>query len=228
MKIKKAVLKFKLADQLPLSYGYKLRGFFAKRFENILFHNHHQDGGYRYAYPLIQYKIYQGQPTVIGLAKGAELLSQNFLEIDKLTLGQRLYVDPEKELQVIAEKLKVLSKIDQLKYRYRFFSPWLALNQENYRFYSAEIQDSCLAQQQQFLAKILIGNILSFAKGVDWWVEEEIKVVSQLEEVEVNFKGQLMIGFIGYFQTNIFLPEYIGLGKSSARGFGTIIEAKKD
>jgi CRISPR/Cas system CSM-associated protein Csm3 (group 7 of RAMP superfamily) len=31
-----------------------------------------------------------------------------------------------------------------------------------------------------------------------------------------------MIGFKGYFYSNIYLPEFIGLGKSTSRGFGTI------
>ena len=31
-----------------------------------------------------------------------------------------------------------------------------------------------------------------------------------------------MIGFFGTFQVNFNLPDYIGLGKSISRGFGTI------
>ena len=63
MKIKKISLEYDLEDNLPLSYGYKLRGFFANRFDHVLFHHHKDDGGFRYGYPLIQYKIMNGQPS---------------------------------------------------------------------------------------------------------------------------------------------------------------------
>lgn len=39
--------------------------------EEILFHNHIEDG-YRYSYPLIQYKIIQGHAAIICLEKGIE------------------------------------------------------------------------------------------------------------------------------------------------------------
>ena len=74
----------------------------------------------------------------------------------------------------------------------------------------------------KFLKRLIIGNILSFAKGIDWWIEEEIVIEAKLEEISVKFKNEAMIGFKGYFYSNIYLPEFIGLGKSTSRGFGTI------
>jgi len=35
-----------------------------------------------------------------------------------------------------------------------------------------------------------------------------------------------MIGFLGKFQVNFNIPDYLGLGKSVSRGFGTIINRK--
>jgi hypothetical protein len=74
------------------------------------------------------------------------------------------------------------------------------------------------------LKRILIGNILTFAKGVDWWIEDEIIVVPQLKAIDIQFKNQKMLGFVGEFYSNVCLPDYIGLGKSTARGFGMVAE----
>ncbi|KXS40411.1 MAG: hypothetical protein AWU54_1985 [Candidatus Frackibacter sp. T328-2] len=222
--IKKAILKFNIEDDLSLRYGHKLRGFFANNFADILFHNHKEDGGYRYAYPLIQYKIIGGQPTVIGLAKGAELIINNFLDIDRLTLGGKEYIQPEGKLEVIDAELEVVTDIAMPKFKYELQSPWLGLNQRNYKRYLREIKGADAKEARNFFKKILIGNILTFAKEVDWWIEEEIKVVPNLEAVDVKFKNQDMVGFVGEFYSNVSLPEYIGLGKSTARGFGTVFK----
>ncbi len=218
-KIRHAILNYNLKDELPLSYGRKLRGFFANNFEHILFHHHKHDGNYRYAYPLIQYKIIAGQPLVIGLNRGAELLVENFLDIDHLRLGNDEYCEPDSRLEVTKKQVKTT---DTMNYKYQFLTPWLGLNQKNYRRYVSQIQNKGYDERQKFLQQILIGNILAFAKGIDWWVEREIKVKCSLEEERVKFKDQSMIGFRGELATNIWLPNYIGLGKSTARGFGAL------
>ena len=45
-KIEQAILSYNLTDQLPISYGKKLRGFFANRFNEVLFHNHQNNSNY--------------------------------------------------------------------------------------------------------------------------------------------------------------------------------------
>ncbi|WP_408956096.1 CRISPR-associated endonuclease Cas6 [Natroniella sp. ANB-PHB2] len=222
--IKQAILKFSLEEELSLNYGHKLRGFFANQFEDILFHHHKEDGGYRYAYPLIQYKIISGKPTVIGLEEGAELIIENFLDIDRLLLGDKEFINPEGRLEVRDEELEVITDLEMLKFKYSFYSPWLGLNQKNYKRYSREIKKASPDKQRDFFKRILIGNILAFAKGVNWYVEENIKLIPDLEAIEVKFKNQRMIGFVGDFYSNASLPEYIGLGNSTARGFGTLLK----
>ncbi len=222
--IKKAVLELNLEEDLSLRYGHKLRGFFANKFEHVLFHHHKENGDYRYAYPLIQYKIVDGNPMVIGLGEGAELVSNNFLEIDKLVLGGDEYVNLEKRLKVSDEVLEVVTDLDMPKFKYKFYSPWMGLNQNNHKKYLNEIKDTNENKQRNFFKRILIGNILTFAKGVDWWIEDKIKVVAKLEDINIKFKNRDMIGFVGEFYSNVSLPEYVGLGKSTARGFGTIVK----
>ena len=48
-----------------------------------------------------------------------------------------------------------------------------------------------------------------------------------LTSIKTTVNGNGMIGFIGKFSINLELPEYIGLGKSVWRGFGTTISTSE-
>jgi len=104
---------------------------------------------------------------------------------------------------------------------YRFLTPWLALNEENYTRYKPLVP----AKQKNLLRRILVGNVLSMSKGLGYVVTQEIKV-SKLDiypvKTPVRLKGVEMTGFNGTFSVNFEMPDYIGLGKSVSRGFGTI------
>ncbi len=75
-------------------------------------------------------------------------------------------------------------------------------------------------EKRRFLERILIGNILSFAKGVGWHIDREIEVsihsVPKLHKL--SFKKYQMMGFDTDFVSNIIIPNNIGLGKSVSRG----------
>ena len=214
MNLKIVELKYELQDEIPKNYGSKLRGYFANRFENVLFHNHDKNGNFRYAYPLIQYKIINSKPILIGINKGSELIVNNFLDINEIDLGGNIYSNPSAKLKVNNQEVKV----DKNKYTYEFTSPWMALNQKNHKRYLKT------DNKEEFLKKKLIGNLLSFAKGIDWWVEKDIRVYKMnLRETKVNYKNRKMIAFKGKFHTNMKLPNNIGLGKSVSKGFGNII-----
>lgn len=216
MKIQKAELEYKINERLPLSYGRKLRGFFANKFENVLFHNHKKNNDFRYKYPLIQYKIISGDPVVIGLNEGAILIVNNFLDIDCLTLDDKVYKKPEGIINMKNNELKVTAET----FKYKFITPWRGLNDKNFKKYKKLKNND--QGKNEFLSRILTGNILSFAKGIDWWIDQEIKVETRLEEVPIYYKENKMPGFKGEFTANIKLPDLIGLGKSPSRGFGTI------
>jgi hypothetical protein len=63
---------------------------------------------------------------------------------------------------------------------------------------------------------------MAMAKTFHYFVSSKITVNTQLKEITIKFKGKEIIGFLGNFQVNFYLPDYIGLGKSVSRGFGTI------
>lgn len=98
---------------------------------------------------------------------------------------------------------------------------WLPLNQENYQEYK---KLESLAEQCEFLERVLTGNILSFATGLDIHFEKDVKVrITALEDARIySYKGVKMQGFDVQFKCNVSLPDYIGLGKSVSVGFGMV------
>ncbi len=201
--------------------GHKLRGYFSRQFGEVsdLWHNHRADGRPIYRYPLVQYKVIGGKPTVTGLGEGAQLLIQHFLKVERLDLGGL-------ELPVHSKQVKsgeVELGVKGALHRYRFANPWFALNQENFRRYKALPE----RERKGMLQRLLTGHILAFFKGVGYWEEERVMVeLLELQAVQAKFKEQPMVMFKGGFVTNARLPEYIGLGKSVARGFGAVKRAK--
>lgn len=226
LEVKIVELNYDIEDKLSLRYGHKLRGYFANRFKEILFHNHFDDGSLRYGYPLIQYKIINNKPVVLGINKGADLIVEHFLSIDKLELGKKIYVSPTAKLTVNKEDVSIENDFDRPPYKYDFIAPWLGLNQKNFGLYIEKYVDNNQKERSDFFAGILAGNVLSFAKGINWRVKKEIKVTPSLSDITVRFKGEEMVGFKGHFFSNVYLPEHIGLGKSTSRGFGMIRREK--
>lgn len=197
--------------------GHKLRGYFSQLFgaESDLWHNHRADGKPIYRYPLIQYKVVQQQPMLTGLGEGAQLLTQHFLDVKELHIdGLRI---PLRSKQIKSHKVDI--GVNGQLYTYRFANPWFALNQANFQRYKKAAPD----EQQQLLQRLLTGHILAFYKGIGHWEKHNIATTfTELQPLTAQFKNQPMLMFKGQFVTNARLPEYIGLGKSVARGFGTI------
>ncbi len=197
--------------------AHKLRGYFGTLFQEYspLLHNHIGSGEFLYRYPLVQYKVLDGIPTLIGLNEGADLLVELFLKIKSLELEGRSYPILEKNIQ---SKIIAVGLSDDL-YSYRFETLWMALNQKNFSAFVCEKED----QRLQHLKAVLIGNILSFFKAMDYRAQGTIMAKLNVKaHKETQFKNNAMIAFEADFVTNSQLPDKIGLGKQTARGFGTI------
>ena len=197
--------------------GHKLRGYFAQKFgeESDLFHNHEKDGRAIYRYPRIQFKVVSGSPVVVGIGDGAQMLVQRFLDIKELDIEGRQYALHHKHLQSGEVEVGVREAL----YEYRFATPWMALNQENYKRWL----DMDERSRQDKLQRILIGNILSFFKAVGHRESQQVMLHLYMDALPTSFKNQRMTAFRGKFVTNVLLPDYIGLGKSVSRGYGTIV-----
>lgn len=184
---------------------------------NILFHNHQEDGGFRYSYPLIQYKRINGRAAIVCLGEGTEVIGEFFAtQKRQFSFGGR---EVEMEIEnIIPQRIIVQVWDSSFKYHLR---KWLPLNSENYKKY---ISIEGLSEKALFMENILIANILSFAKGVNIHLDKtiECKILSLSEPVEVTIKNIKIMSFDVEFNSNFSLPDYIGLGKNSSINFGTV------
>lgn len=193
----------------------KFRGFFADLDEgDANLHNHRPTGELVYQYPRVQYKVIHGHPTVVAAEEGIRSIHPHLMEQTSLKIGKTTYTDVALDIRLSEALVGDSRRVRQ----YCFQTPWLALNQDNYGKYRGMDSEA----QEILLNRILIGNVLSMCKGFGVTVEQPLQAYHQLKETPVLYKGQKMTGFIGTFRMNCCIPDGFGLGKGTARGFGTV------
>ena len=93
------------------------RGAILKMFPNqVLFHNH-IDKGFRYAYPLIQYKQIHNHAYIVGIDKGAEALAElpELCPI-KCILKERTVVLEVKSVQTKFHRLQIYAPAVKIQF----------------------------------------------------------------------------------------------------------------
>ena len=194
----------------------KIRGYIGNRYiENNLLHNH-DDNKFIYRYPLVQYKVIDNIPTIIGINEAANIVAKIGLFEDELIIRDVSYDINKKEIN--KENFEFGCTDDYIEYE--FVTPWIAINQKN----RAEYQYGNEIKKEEILKKVLIGNIISMSKGLGYTVSKQLICWINVEEKRVKLKGITHVGFVGKFKVNFKIPDYLGLGKSVSRGFGTIRE----
>lgn len=188
---------------------------------DVLFHNHKDEEGFRYSYPLIQYKRIGGKATIVCIGMGTECIGQ-FLAIQQTeaVLGDR-------RIQLDLESVRpqnVLMQTWQSTFDYRL-QHWLPLNSENYRLYQ---ETDSLTERIKILERILKGNLLSMCKGLGIYLEEEltVSITRQSDPRLVRVKGIRMMSFDVDFRSNLSLPNGVGVGKNVSLGYGTVFRNK--
>jgi len=200
----------------------KVRGYFATNFsDNPLLHNHLPNGKFSYKFPKIQYRLFDGNPALIAMEEGIDVLKEVFFLTDEMVIGNRKYTLNEKE--IISCNVEI-GQQNEFTY-YQFLSPYMALNQENYLKYQAADK----YDKVTLLKDILKNNLKTISKGFSYEIPEfeKIAVQANLKPKLINFKNVKMLCFTGDFKTNFLIPDYWGLGKQTARGFGVVKQIKE-
>lgn len=190
--------------------------------KDILFHNHNlQDKGFRYSYPLIQYKRINKKAAIFCLKDGTESIGKFFLDSDMiLNLNGEVYKFEVESVKAYNHLIQVWNS----NFRYTI-RKWLALNQENYELYN---KLESVAEKSAFLENILKANILSLAKGLDIFFEKQVECkITRLSEPRITrYKNVKMTMFDAEFLTNVSIPDYAGLGKGVSVGYGMAVRKK--
>lgn len=186
-----------------------------------LFHNHIEDK-FRYRYPLIQYKRINGKAAIVCVGEGTEDIGNFFanqnLEMEISGRKEHFEID-----SITANRWLLQLWESDFTYTLR---KWLPFNTSNYAAYR---QLEGITERAELIEHILTGNMLSMCTGLNTHLESHIscKLLQIKEQKVYDFKGIKMLGLDISFKTNLFMPDYIGLGKGASLGFGMIEQIEK-
>lgn len=188
---------------------------------DILFHNHVGDK-FRYSYPLVQYKRIQGKAAIVCLGDGCvavgHLLTQSNVPLEINGRQESLEIESTNAETILVQEWNCMFNYSIRKY--------LPLNKENYQLYT---NADGLVEKYSILEKCLVGNILSFGKGLGIHFEKGInlKITDLMDTRLYRYKNVELMGFDLSFKCNVSLPSYIGLGKNVSIGYGTVVKINK-
>ena len=184
--------------------------------KNVLFHNH-LENKYRYAYPLIQYKRIHQKAAIVCVGDGLKAIHELFASDNFLFLIGGNKVEMKMDYARIYDN-DILISDKSLFYR---IQNWLPLNSANYTMFQ---NTDNLIEKIQILERVLIGNILSFLKGVGIHLEEhiELHITDISDQMPTTYKGVKLMAFDIEFKANLTLPQYIGIGKNASVGYGML------
>jgi hypothetical protein len=203
-------VKLNVSDNDYIS-AVKLRGFLGSLFVDDVEFHHHSERSYHY--PLIQYKRVSGDLLILGFQDYARVLMNKVSVVDSISTRRGSFRVDSQEMNLSTWQVRNMSCC------YDFATPWLALNEVNYSVF----RDYDKEKQKAFLEKMLVGNTLSCLKGLGIFVDYRIEAyLVSFRSFCVSAHGNPFEAFTARFFLNVDLPDFIGLGKSVSKGFGTI------
>ncbi|MEL6627179.1 MAG: CRISPR-associated endonuclease Cas6 [Bacteroidota bacterium] len=170
---------------------------------------------YVYRYPLIQYRIVDGRASIFGIGDGVVTLKKWLFALpEKISVRGREY---DLVIHTLRERRQELKMSHQMM-RYRLMD-YIGLNQENYRRWA---QETVYTERVKLLEKCLTGHLLGFASAWEYRLPERLEVSIQLIKRTKHVRAYKTehLAFNLIYQTNLELPEWIGLGRGIARGYG--------
>ena len=212
----RAVLATFITDKPVKKTAYQVKGVFMRHYPDLdiipMLNGKYRD---RYLYPRVQVKVLNEQIYIIGVGDGSDCVLQLIDKISTLDFGNITFEVNDKN---IIDMMDQFQQTDQL-IRYRFVTPWVALNQTTGRKYRALNNSG----QANFLNKLLGQNIIFIAKELGVDLEDKVFTKVNLnslfpKRVDENNWGS----FSGEFSTNFNLPNYICLGNGITHGYGAI------
>ncbi|MBH09807.1 MAG: hypothetical protein CMG74_05505 [Candidatus Marinimicrobia bacterium] len=175
------------------------------------------DGTFRdkYLYPRVQVKILNEQIYITGLNEGVKPVLSLIEKLNVLDFGNITFQIKNKDVEMDDNQFLITDRL----IRYKFITPWVALNKMTggkYKFLTNQ-------EKPSFLNRLLGQNIVFIAKEVGINLTEKVFTKVKMSSlfpkpVDDNKWG----AFMGEFKTNFVLPNYIGVGNGITRGYGAI------
>ncbi|MCK5330956.1 MAG: hypothetical protein KAK01_06095 [Candidatus Marinimicrobia bacterium] len=213
--VKTVTLKV-ITDKPVKKTPYQVKGVFMRQFPDeelipLL------DGRYRdrFLYPRVQVKILNEQIYIVGINEGVEPILSIVDKFDFLDFGNITFQVLDVDLDEHEDLFQPIPRM----IRYRFITPWVALNQTTgirYRYLNS-------MEKMNYLSRLLSQNIVFLAREMGMELEEKIFTKLSLTSLFPKTVDETYWGaFNGEFRTNFLLPNYLGVGNGITRGYGAI------
>ena len=179
------------------------------------------NGSYRkkYLYPRVQVKILNEKIYFLGIAEGVSAVRSLIDNFKSLDFGNITF----KIKDIIIDENGLFEQTDHIN-KYKFITPWVALNRTNIKKFSK----TSTSQKRKFLCELLTRNLVFLTSEFKIDVDEKILTDIELEDKSLSsFNDNRDVGFEGSFLTNFLLPDFIGLGNGITRGYGSIKHKQK-
>jgi hypothetical protein len=171
--------------------------------------------GFIHRYPVLQCKQFKGNLIVTGISQGADCLCQ-------LTFNEEILGAGESSCRITARDPALRSEpfgIADISITYEFLTPWLALNQQHAKkFYDLKGKP----QRDAFMQKLLTDQVQMLAKSLDYPITAPASCEAKVRFRRDRIGNENVMVFLGKFRTNLRIPDYLGIGRSVSKGYGTI------
>ncbi len=205
-----------ITDKPVRKTPYQVKGVFMRQYPDLEVISM-MDGTYRdqFLYPRVQVKILNEQIYIVGIHEGVDPVIELADRLDILDFGNITFQVFDTDIVSNSDHFR---QVDRL-IRYRFLTPWVALNQttgSRYRFLNN-------MERISFLNRLLGQNIVFLAREMGVEINDKIFTKVNLtsmfpKPVDERFWG----AFSGEFRTNFLLPNYMGIGNGITRGYGAL------
>lgn len=188
--------------------------------ENELFHNHTKEQNIQY--PYIQYKVIHKCASIVGIGPGCMYLHKTAKPEMALRIGKEYKKFNIESFEFAHETMGVNGNVFNYSLR-----TWMPLNQDNFQEYTKLKNELAkLKMLEDLLKKQVVG--FYYAVGIPPGDEVLVKIDRIKSEKVLRFKGVLMHTFNINFQSNMYIPDFLGLGKGSAFGYGSVMKFSKN
>jgi len=174
------------------------------------------DGTYRekFLYPRVQVKILNEQIYLVGIKEGVGPIQSIVKTIKVMNFGNITF---EVEGFEVEEENRFMPSIRMI--RYKFLTPWVALNETNLMKYKYMYGDERL----KLLTRLLSQNIVFLAKEMGLELQTKIYSKLKLESLHPRLVDDGQMGsFQGEFRSNFVLPNFLGIGNGITKGYGVL------
>lgn len=175
------------------------------------------DGTYRelFLYPRVQVKILNEQIYFVGIKEGVEPIQSIVETLKVMNFGNITFEVEDFEVEVEENRFMPSTRM----IRYKFLTPWVALNEMNLMKYKYMYGDERL----KLLTRLLTQNIVFLAKEMGLGLQSKIYSKLNLESLYPRLVDDGQMGsFQGEFRSNFVLPNFLGVGNGITKGYGVL------